>query len=59
MDTTQRSHRIGESADPIPAALRESLWLGGEALVACDFEDAAAPSRRNAEEAADPSWLAL
>mgnify|MGYP001556090370 len=46
--------------DPIPAALGDSLWLGGEAMVA---PGCVPPSGRTgcarAGEAADPDWCAL
>jgi hypothetical protein len=45
------------SSDPIPESIADSLWLGGEAMIApsnlrelCDVQSAAT------ERCADPSW---
>ena len=46
--------------DPIPESIADSLWLGGEAMIApsnlrelCDVQSTAT------ERCADPSWQAL
>ncbi|WP_395679230.1 hypothetical protein [Dokdonella sp.] len=46
--------------DPIPEAIADSLWLGGEAMIApanlrelCDLRSVAT------ESTADPSWLVI
>ena len=46
--------------DPIPEAIADSLWLGGEAMIApvnvrelCDMRSAAT------ENVADPSWQVI
>lgn len=46
--------------DPIPEAIADSLWLGGEAMIApanlrelCDMRSAAT------ESVADPSWQVI
>ncbi|HEY0232159.1 MAG TPA: hypothetical protein VGC55_12975 [Dokdonella sp.] len=46
--------------DPIPDALAESLWLGGEAMVApaCSYDPYIA-ERVARDEEPDPSWRAL
>lgn len=46
--------------DPIPAALAESLWLGGEAMVAPVAVDRGDESRFAATDRdADPSWQVI
>lgn len=47
----------GRDLDPIPPALRDSLWLGGEALVAPIPDLREMPAAL--DEAADPTWLSL
>jgi len=46
--------------DPIPDALAESLWLGGEAMVApaCSYDPYLA-DRLMRDEEPDPNWRAL
>jgi hypothetical protein len=46
--------------DPIPDTLAESLWLGGEAMVApaCSYDPYIA-DRLAADEEPDPTWRAL
>lgn len=47
------------NADPIPAAIADFLWLGGEAMVAptglAELQAQSAATERDAE----PSWIAI
>ena len=58
--TRHGAFKADTGGDPIPAALGDSLWLGGEAMVA---PGCVPPSGRTgcarAGEAADPDWCAL
>ena len=52
-------HRDAPHADPIPAAIAEFLWLGGEAMVAPPSL-AEWPCTRAATECdAEPSWVTI
>jgi hypothetical protein len=60
MDRTNFLHAHDSGRDPIPDAIADSLWLGGEAMVspACVREMNIA--RADATECdADPSWLVI
>jgi len=64
MDRTARpAFRTGFAStcrDPIPDALAESLWLGGEALVApADSYDPYLTDRLARADEPDPNWLAI
>jgi len=52
-------HRDAPHADPIPAAIAEFLWLGGEAMVAqtglAEWPCTSTATERDAE----PSWVAI
>ena len=64
MDRTARStSRTGFAdtcRDPIPDALAESLWLGGEAMVApADSYDPYLTDRLARADEPDPNWLSI
>jgi hypothetical protein len=64
MDRSARfTSRTGSSdtcRDPIPDALAESLWLGGEAMVApADLYDPYIADRVARVAEPDPTWLAI
>jgi hypothetical protein len=44
--------------DPIPEALADSLWLGGEAMVA-PYAQFIVPAVESADGFADPDWRVL
>jgi hypothetical protein len=54
------SHGTASARDPIPDAIADGLWLGGEAMIApanlrelCDIRSVAT------ESSADPSWQVI
>ncbi|MET0226853.1 MAG: hypothetical protein ABW187_10455 [Dokdonella sp.] len=57
---TARAASVSACRAPFPDALAESLWLGGEAMVApvCSDEPDVTDCRARDEEP-DPSWRAL
>jgi hypothetical protein len=44
--------------DPIPEALAESIWLGGEAMIA-PYAQSTAPAGERDNGFADPDWHVL
>lgn len=46
-------------ADPIPAAIAEFLWLGGEAMVAPTGLAGIPCTTAATERDAEPSWVAI
>ncbi|MEP7042489.1 MAG: hypothetical protein ABI843_05470 [Dokdonella sp.] len=57
---TSRTDRADGCRDPIPDSLADSLWLGGEAMVAPAWVlDAQIVDRPAHAVEADPTWLAI
>ncbi|MGN6521186.1 MAG: hypothetical protein ACTHK2_17390 [Dokdonella sp.] len=52
-------HRDALHADPIPAAIAEFLWLGGEAMVAPAALAALPCTSAATERDAEPSWVTI
>jgi hypothetical protein len=46
----------GDARDPIPDAMADMLWLGGEAMVSASSPEAAG---RDGAADADPEWRAI
>ena len=46
--------------DPIPDAIGDSIWLGGEAMIAPAYCEVSWPARCRREDAeADPGWQVI
>jgi hypothetical protein len=58
-ETPMDRHRDAPHADPIPAAIAEFLWLGGEAMVAPTGLAERPCTSTATERDAEPSWVAI